>query len=97
LRFALPKPQWKRCAVEPPAWSWIYLRWFGAPLRFRAAHRAFIMSERLFPPAAVRPPLRFGCAPVAADVLPPLRWIGHIGRAIPDPSSVLNGLILVLT
>jgi hypothetical protein len=60
-------------------WSRIYLRWVGAPLRLRAAHRAFIKSESLFLPAAVSPPFRFGCVVSAAGVFPRLR-LAHRAR-----------------
>jgi hypothetical protein len=66
-------------SVCVPVWRWIYFRWFGAFFRFRAAHRAFIISESLFRPAAVSPPFRFGCAAVAIGVFPRLR-LAHRAR-----------------
>ena len=62
-----------------PVWRRIYFRLFGAPFRLRAAHRAFIISESLFRPAAVSPPLRFGGTAVAVGAFPRLR-LAHRAR-----------------
>jgi hypothetical protein len=52
-----------------------YFRRFAVASLFRAAHRAFIMSESRFLPAAERPLFRFGRVVVALAMLPALRFV----------------------